>query len=97
MVVVVLVLAMIFPFFYIWDARKRAMATMRIETQLLKTAPAAAKIAPPPAKPRQEKNLLRSAVLAAALVLLLCGFFTGGAADVLTKAANICTECIGLG
>ena len=95
--IVLLVLAMIFPFFYIWDARKRAMATMRIETQLLKTAPAAAKIAPPPAKPRRGKNLLRIAVLAAALTLLLYGFLTGGTADILTKAANICTECIGLG
>lgn len=95
--IVLLVLAMIFPFFYIWDARKRAIATMRIEAQLLKNAPAAAKTTPPPEKPRRGKNLLRIAVLAAALVLLLCGFFTGGAADVLTKAANICTECIGLG
>ena len=95
--IVLLVLAMIFPFFYIWDARKRAMASMRIEVQLLKNAPAAAKIAPPPAKPRRGKNLLRIAVLAAALTLLLYGFFTGGTADVLTKAANICTECIGLG
>jgi hypothetical protein len=95
--VVLLVLAMIFPFFYIWDARKRAMATMRIEVQLLKKAPAAAKITPPPAKQHRGQTLLRIALLAAALTLLLYGFFTGGTADVLTKAANICTECIGLG
>ena len=95
--VVLLVLAMIFPFFYIWDARKRAMATMRIEVQLLKNAPAAAKITPPPAKQRRGKNWLRIILLAAALTLLLYGFLTGGTADVLAKAANICTECIGLG
>ena len=40
---------------------------------------------------------LRLAVLAAAILLLGWGFFSGGAADVLTKAINICTECIGLG
>ena len=39
----------------------------------------------------------RLALLAAAVCLLVWGFVTGGAADVLTKAINICTECIGLG
>ena len=32
-----------------------------------------------------------------ALGMLLYGLFSGGAADVLTKAVNICSECIGLG
>jgi len=36
-------------------------------------------------------------LLAAGIVLALCGLFTGGTADVLAKAVNICTECIGLG
>ena len=31
------------------------------------------------------------------LVILVYGFFAGGTADVLTKAVNICTECVGLG
>ena len=31
------------------------------------------------------------------LAILLYGLFSGGTADVLTKAINICTECIGLG
>lgn len=39
----------------------------------------------------------RLVLLAAAVFLLAWGFLTGGAADVLTKAINICTECIGLG
>ena len=94
---VLLVLAMIFPFFFILDARKRAENTMRIEAQLLKNAPAAAKITPPSPKPRHGKGAARVIMLAAALALLLYGYFTGGTADVLTKAANICTECIGLG
>ena len=37
------------------------------------------------------------AFLPMAVGLLLYGFFAGGTADVLTKAVNICTECIGLG
>lgn len=39
----------------------------------------------------------RLVLLAAAVLLLVWGFVSGGAADVLTKAINICTECIGLG
>ena len=79
------------------NARKRAESTMRIEAQLLKNAPAAAKITPPPMKLRHGKGAARAILLAVALALLLHGYFTGGTADVLTKAANICTECIGLG
>lgn len=40
---------------------------------------------------------VRCALLAVGLFLLIYGFATGGIADVLTKAVNICTECIGLG
>lgn len=36
-------------------------------------------------------------LLAAGMGLMLVGFLSGGTADVLTKAVNICTECIGLG
>ena len=40
---------------------------------------------------------MRYVILLAAVALALFGFFSGGTADVLTKAVNICTECIGLG
>ena len=39
----------------------------------------------------------RLALLAAALGLAAYGFIAGGTLDVLTKAINICTECVGLG
>jgi hypothetical protein len=42
-------------------------------------------------------NITRYSILAAALVLTVLGFLTGGWQDVLTKAINICSECIGLG
>ena len=40
---------------------------------------------------------LRLGLLCIGLGLLVYGFLTGGTADVLTKAINICTECVGLG
>ncbi|MBQ8000835.1 MAG: hypothetical protein IJ298_06385 [Ruminococcus sp.] len=41
--------------------------------------------------------ILRCVILLAGAGILIYGFLAGGAADVLTKAVNICTECIGLG
>ena len=40
---------------------------------------------------------IRIALLAIAAVLIVLGIVNGGMADVLSKAINICTECIGLG
>jgi len=41
--------------------------------------------------------IIKCAVIAAAVAVLVYGFVSGGTVDVLTKAVNICTECIGLG
>ena len=48
---------------------------------------------------REEKRVTpyRNAILAAAIILIVYGFLNGGTIDVLAKAINICTECIGLG
>lgn len=51
----------------------------------------------PAAKKESRMLWLRLGLLCIGLSLLLYGFFTGGTADVLTKAINICTECVGLG
>ena len=40
---------------------------------------------------------IRIALFAVALALIIAGILNGGMADVLSKATNICTECIGLG
>ena len=49
----------------------------------------------------RKKEYRRKAILvslaAVSVALIVIGRATGGAADVLTKAINICTECIGLG
>ena len=41
--------------------------------------------------------ILRGALYVAAAALIACGIANGGMRDVLVKAINICTECIGLG
>lgn len=41
--------------------------------------------------------LYRSIVFVTAAALIVSGIINGSADDVLTKAVNICMECIGLG
>ena len=69
--------------------------SFRHEIDLLKQCPkkAAAKVS----VKSNHSNKLKFALIFVAITLVLFGFFTGGTADVLTKAVNICTECIGLG
>lgn len=42
-------------------------------------------------------NVARVSIIALSVLLIVVGIFNGGAEDVLQKAINICTECIGLG
>ena len=42
-------------------------------------------------------NLMRKFLVILAILLIAVGVANGGARDVLVKAVNICTECIGLG
>lgn len=86
------------PFGYgIFTSRKNRVS-MAKELALLRSAPKESRI-PAPKRPSHEKRdfLLRTGLLAVGLALLVWGAFAGGAGDVLTKAANICSECIGLG
>ena len=41
--------------------------------------------------------IIKLIIVVAAIAAIILGAFMGGFADVLTKAVNICTECIGLG
>jgi len=47
--------------------------------------------------PKISLSVLRLCLAVAAVLLVLLGVANGGAGDVLIKAVNICTECIGLG
>ena len=45
----------------------------------------------------KRERALWAALVTLAAVLTAIGVINGGAADVLTKAVKICSECIGLG
>lgn len=45
----------------------------------------------------KKQDEIRGFFLGLALVLIVLGAINGGARDVMVKAVNICTECIGLG
>ena len=47
--------------------------------------------------PCKKTRIIQLCVLGFAIVITVIGAIFGGYADVLTKAVNICTECIGLG
>ena len=67
------------------------------EVEILRSAP---QENPPSAAPAERGHALpalRIALYAAAVILIVLGVMNGGLWDVLVKAVNICTECIGLG
>lgn len=66
------------------------------ETELLKKLPNSESIDKKSDK-KTFVDITRIVILAVAAALLIYGLIMGGTADVLTKAVNICTECIGLG
>lgn len=86
------------PFVYGLFAAGKNRISMAKELALLKSAPKGSRI-PVPRHSGHEKRdfVLRVGFLMLGLGFLIWGIFTGGARDVLTKAANICSECIGLG
>jgi len=77
-------------------------ATIIKETELVKQVIAGGgKSAGSEQKPKKDlKTVLlvaRCCLLVAGIVILVYGFISGGTRDVMTKAINICTECVGLG
>ncbi len=92
-----LVPAMAVPFGFGIFAAYSSRSSMQKEITLLRAAPKEAKCAPPANVPSRSVSWLRWAILAAAVALITGGYLMNGAVDVLTKAVNICTECIGLG
>ena len=85
------------PFAYAVFTVYSSKKSMETEIALLKEAHAPVRKAEVPTAKPDRLYVLRYAVLAAGVVLLIYGYVTGGTADVLTKAINICTECVGLG
>ncbi len=85
--------------FSVTDATLRYQEkSMITEIELLKSLPKNnAPMAQKAAEPEKKIALLRLGFIVAAIGLVTLGAATGGIADVLAKAVNICTECIGLG
>lgn len=67
------------------------------EIDLLKAAPKGEAEPAPEAGRKLPLPAVRIALYAAAVLLIVLGVSNGGLWDVLVKAVNICTECIGLG
>ena len=86
---------MVVPFGYAVFAAYYGNASIKKEIELLKAAGVTPDRSPAPT----EKALcwVRWAILCVGVVCLIVGFVNGGTEDVLTKAVNICTECVGLG
>ncbi len=72
--------------------------SLKKEIEFLKKAPASENVKEEKIS-KNEKSIIiiRFAILFIGIGCLVYGYFAGGTADVLTKAINICTECIGLG
>ncbi|MBQ8797016.1 MAG: hypothetical protein IJZ56_02345 [Oscillospiraceae bacterium] len=95
----VLLPCMAVPFFYAVFAAYYAKKSIKRELEILKTAEAVTDTTPdaPKKAVRCPLMAIRWTVLAVGVAILVFGFVTGGTSDVLTKAVNLCTECIGLG
>lgn len=79
-----------------YRSEKSILKEIVLMKQASKEAPVRSEAKAEPAAKRN-LNTLRAAILLLAVAVMLLGYFTGGTADVLTKAINICTECVGLG
>ena len=88
------------PFAYAVFAAFHARASVKKEIELVKQAVTpGTQAVRAAAAPERGRGLLavRCVLLCAGIALLIYGFIAGGTNDVLTKAINICTECVGLG
>ena len=88
------------PFGFGLFAHYFGIRSIQKETQLVRQAiaesPAQAVQNPSPAK-ISVGQVVRWGILIIGIGIFFFGLFTGGTVDVLTKAVNICTECVGLG
>ncbi len=75
----------------------RSRASMLTESELLKQCPKRTQELQEKTLPEYILPVCKTVLIVLAVGLLVYGFLSGGTADVLTKAKNICTECVGLG
>lgn len=96
--VILLLSLLVIPFVFAVFTAYHAKKSLQKEIELVKQIPAGEYVPAATAKSCGCKKFPVSVVvLVLAVILLVYGFYAGGTADVLTKAINICTECVGLG
>lgn len=95
----ILLPCLILPFAFSVFTHYYSISLTKKQIEILKTLPKKEKTTDTAEiKSNSKKILITKIVIATVAVgVLICGALTGGFADVLTKAVNICTECIGLG
>ena len=90
-------LSMVSPFL----AAYAALAVINVAAHLCwgKAQRISGKVRPCPPRAEKEKTIkiARIAIFCLGVLFIVLGTVNGGSRDVLVKAINICTECIGLG
>ncbi len=81
----------------LYRSRKSMTKEIELMRQAAAQAPKAVEKAEIKARSSKPVNIARIVILAAAVVLVVLGACNEGTKDILTKAVNICTECVGLG
>ncbi len=96
----VLIPCMLVPFAYAVFTVYRNEKSLQLELELIKQLPSVEGTNSNDLNTscsERKLNIIKAVILLIGIIVLVYGFLTGGTADVLTKAINICTECIGLG
>jgi len=90
-------LSMVSPFLIIYGVL--AVVTVIAHLGWGKPQRVTGKIRPCPPREQMGKSLgaVRITILCLGVLFIILGVMNGGSRDVLVKAINICTECIGLG
>lgn len=92
---------MLVPFVYAVFTAYHNEKSLQREIELLKQVPTSSSTesadTPSVCSSVTVDNILRVGLLVIGIGVMVYGFLSGGTVDVLTKAINICTECIGLG
>lgn len=97
-----LIPCMAVPFGYALFTVYHNNKSLQKEIELIKQAPVCEAVNTNDTNSHTQKtnkriNIVRYTLLIVGIAVMVYGFVSGGTIDVLTKAINICTECIGLG
>ena len=93
---IVMLASLAVPFGYAVFTAYFIRGSLQKEIELVKTIAVSKEIAAK-VETKEKKYNIRWVLLCVAIGILVYGYFAGGTLDVLTKAVNICTECVGLG